>query len=180
MAEYKFFTSGCEVAGASIVSLVESLTTGQDTRLQILKKHGIVPKVGEWYPQQPFLDAFKEIATSIGNHTIFMIGKAIPEKVQFPPIDSVNTALQVIDQAYKMNQRGGDSGEYTLSEFDEKNKTAVMVCRNPYPSEFDRGIITAILRKFRPKGSFKADVILDNTKETRSKGADSCTFNIFW
>jgi len=180
MAEYKFFTSGCEVVGESILSLVNSIATGKDTRLQILKKHGIVPEPGKWYPQQPFLNAFKEIATSIGSHTIFMIGKAIPEKVQFPPIDSLKKALQVIDQAYKMNQRGGDSGEYKLSEFDEKNKTAVMVCRNPYPSEFDRGIITAIVRKFKPAGSFKSDVILDTTKETRSKGAESCTFKIFW
>lgn len=180
MAEYKSFSEDVKVLGGPILGLVTALSTGQDTRLQILKKHGIDPKPDEWYPQQAWLDAFKEIASSIGNHTIFMIGKTIAEKAQFPPIDGIEAALKLHDQAYKMNNKGGDCGEYILKEFDELNKTAVMVCRTPYPSEFDRGLLTAIVRKFRPKGSLKADVTLDTTKETRTNGADSCTFNIAW
>ncbi len=180
MAEYKSFSPDVTVFGEPICGLVTALSTGQDTRLEILRKHGIDPEPDKWYPQQAWLDAFKEIASNIGNHTIFMIGKTIPEKAKFPPIDNIETALKVIDQAYKMNNRGGDVGEYTLKDFDEINKTAVMVCRTPYPSEFDRGLITTIVRKFRPKGSLRADVTLDTTKETRSKGADSCTFNIAW
>ena len=180
MAEYKSFQEGITVNGEAILGLVTALSTGQDTRLQILKKHGINPEPGKWYSQQAWLDAFKEIASDIGNHTVFMIGKTIPEKAKFPPIDNIETALKVIDQAYKMNNKGGDVGEYTLKNFDEINKTAVMVCRTPYPSEFDRGLFTAIVRKFRPAGSLKADVTLDTSKETRSKGADSCTFNIAW
>lgn len=180
MAEYKSFSKDAIVSGDPVTGLVTALSTGQDTRLQILKKHGIDPKPGEWYPQQAWLDAFKEIASNIGNHTVFMIGKTIAEKAEFPPIDGIETALNVFDQAYKMNNKGGECGEYTLTKFDGANKTAVMVCRTPYPSEFDRGLLTAIVRKFRPQGSLKADVTLDTSKETRTKGAESCTFNIAW
>lgn len=180
MAEYKSFSGGTTVNAEPITGLVTALSTGQENRLQILKKHGIDPEPGKWYPQQPFLDAFKEIASNIGKHTVFMIGKAMPEKAKFPPIDNIKTALSIIDQAYRMNVKGGDIGEYKVTQFDEVNKTAVMVCRTPYPSEFDRGIITAIVRKFRPTGSFKSDVILDTSKETRSNGAESCTYNIAW
>jgi hypothetical protein len=180
MAEYKSFSQDAITNGKPILGLVTALSTGQDTRLQILKKHGIDPEPDKWYSQQAWLSAFEEIASNIGNHTIFMIGKTVAENGAWPPIDNIKTALELFDQAYKMNNKGGDCGEYTLTKFDEANKTAVMVCRTPYPSEFDRGLLTALVRKFRPQGSLKADVTLDTSKETRIKGAESCTFNIAW
>ena len=180
MAEYKSFQNGVTVNGEAILGVVTALATGQEARLQILRKHGIDPEPGKWYPLQAWLDAFKEIASSIGTNTLFMIGKTIADKAKFPPIDSIETALNVIDKAYKMNNIGGDVGEYVLKEFNARNKTAVLYCRNPYPSEFDRGLITAIVRKFKPIDSFKAEVLLDTTKETRASGGDSCTFKIAW
>ena len=181
MAEYKSFSEGVTVLGEPIIGLVTALSTGQDTRLQILKKHRIDANPDKWYPQQAWLNAFKEISTAIGDHTLFMIGKSIPENAKFPPgINNIEIALKAIDQAYHMNHRGGEIGHYKLIEFDEISKSATMACNNPYPSEFDRGIITSMVRKFRPQGSLKADVTLDTSKETRAKGADSCTFKIAW
>lgn len=58
-------------------------------------------------------------------------------------------------------------------------KKAVMECKNPYPSDFDRGIIITMVRKF----SFKSSNILvelDESKPTRLNGADSCIFLITW
>jgi hypothetical protein len=57
---------------------------------------------------------------------------------------------------------------------------AEMECKNPYPSEFDRGIITAMARKFKPRESLLVSVELDNAKPSRMKGADSCTYKIKW
>jgi hypothetical protein len=54
-----------------------------------------------------------------------------------------------------------------------------MVCHNPYPSDFDQGIIYAVARKFAPKGDFPS-VKLDETAPTRKKGGDSCTFLVTW
>jgi len=180
MAEYKSFQEGIKVNGEAILGLITALPTGQDIRRQILKKHGIDPVPGKLYSQQAWLDAFKEIAGIIGNHTVFIIAKTIAENAKWPSIDNIKTALTLFDQAYKMNNTGGDVGDYKLLKFDEMNKTAVMYCRTPYPSEFDRGLLTAIVRKFRPKNSYKTEVTLDVTKESRTKGADSCTFNIAW
>ena len=84
-----------------------------------------------------------------------MIGKAIPENADFPPeVDNLEKALGPIDVAYPMNHRGGETGHYKLVSYDEEKKEATMVCNNPYPSEFDRGIITTMLRKFKPLDSF--------------------------
>ena len=181
MAQYKAFQEGVEVNGQTILSVVTALSTGQDIRLQILKKHGIDPEPDKWYPQQAWLDAFKEISTVIGEHTLFMIGKAIPENAKFPPeINNLEIALKAIDQAYHMNHKGGEIGHYTLTEFDKKNKSATMECNNPYPSEFDRGIIATMVRKFKPEDSLKTEVVLDTSKETRKKGGESSTYKISW
>jgi hypothetical protein len=181
MAQYVAFDANVEVMGQTIISVVNALPTGQETRLAILKRHKITPQEGVWYKQQAWLDAFKEMATEIGDRTLFAIGKAIPEHAAFPPqIDNLQKALSAIDVAYQMNHRNGAIGKYTLTHFDEKKREATMVCNNPYPSEFDRGIISAMLRRFRPKDSFKYDVVTDVSAKSRLKGDDSCTYRVTW
>jgi len=182
MAQFIPFDSHVEVIGQTVLSVITALPAGQDSRKEILARHGIqVPDASTWYAQKDYLNAFKEIAENVGPHTLFSIGKSIPEDAIFPPqIDSLEKALQSIDIAYNMNHRGGDIGYYKLTHFDAKNKIARFECKNPYPSEFDRGIITTMVRKFRPADSFRDSVVLDTTKPTRLKGADSCSYTITW
>ncbi len=182
MAQFIPFQPGVEVKGQSLLSIVNAIEFGKEVRLAILKKHGIENPVPDgWYSQEKMMNAFKEIADQIGNNTLFAIGKSILENVVFPPqIDDLEKALHSIDMAYQMHHRGGDTGCYKLVKFDSKKREAIMECKNPYPSEFDRGIISAVLRRFKPKDSFKYDVVLDLMKETRLKGAYSCTYWITW
>lgn len=110
---------------------------------------------------------------------MFNVGLAVPENANFPPgIDTLEKGLALIDKAYHMNHRGGDIGYYRLVSFDVAAKKAVFECKNPYPSHFDRGLISAFVRKFGK--SAKASVVLDEAKPSRLKGADSCTYNITW
>ncbi len=181
MAQFIAFDPNVEVNGETILSVVNAIAVGQEGRLAILKKHRINPEDGKWYKQQLWLNAFKEISEELGDHTLFMIGKAIPEHAEFPPqIDNLQKALAAIDMAYHMNHRNGEIGRYTLTEYDDKKRKAVMVCSNPYPSEFDRGIISTMMRRFKPSDSFKYDVTLDTSKETRMNGAESCTYMVQW
>jgi len=181
MAQFVPFQEGVEVNGHTILSVIHAYEAGKEYRTQIMAKHGLEPEPGVWYPQKAWLDAFKEIADEVGQHTLYMIGKAIPEHADFPPdIDNLEKALASLDMAYHMNHRNGEIGHYELVQFDGKKRQAVMVCNNPYPSEFDRGIITTLLRKFKPEDSFRYDVQLDRTKETRLKGGESCTYLVSW
>ncbi|MGB0522416.1 MAG: hypothetical protein ACPGJS_05620 [Flammeovirgaceae bacterium] len=181
MAQFIAFDEEVEVNGRTIYTIVGALEIGKEYREEILAKHGIVPEPDTWHSQQLWLDAFKEIAETIGQNTLFMIGKAIPEHADFPPgINNLEQALKSIDVAYHMNHRNGEIGHYQLTHFDKERKEATMVCNTPYPSEFDRGIITSMLRQFRPANSFRYDVILDISKETRIKGGESCTYKIVW
>lgn len=178
MAQFIAFEENVEVYGQSILAVLKALDAGQEFRQKILAKHGIIVEPEKWLPQQSWLNAFREISETIGQRTLFMIGKAIPEYAEFPP--DINTLEQALNTAYHMNHRNGEIGHYQVASFDEIKKEAIMVCKNPYPSEFDRGIITSLLRQFKPKLSFKYEVILGTSKETRINGGDSCTFRIVW
>ncbi len=182
MAHYIPFEKGVEVKGEAVLSIINALVTGQARRIEILARNGITNlQPGTWYSQENYLNGYKEIGEVMGSATLFMIGSAIPQNAIFPPdIDNLEKALNAIDIAYNMNHRNGDIGYYKVQSFDNENKTAVMECKNPYHSIFDRGLILAMVTRFGPANSKKKDVVLDKTKETRMNGGDSCTYNIYW
>lgn len=124
---------------------------------------------------------------------LFLIGKAIIDNAQFPPINGLEEGLRSIDVAYHLNHRIDGKimfnpengrmtegiGHYSLTEFDGEKKQATMICNNPYPSKFDEGIIAQVVRRFKPKGA-KDKVTRDTTKESRTESSDSCTYTIHW
>ena len=180
MAQFQAFAPGVEVNGETVLSVVAGLGGFEATARQILAENGVVdPQPGKWYRQQAWLDSFKAIATKIGPSALFNIGKAIPDQAQWPPqVTSLETALPSIDMAYHMNHRGGDIGNYGYESTGPTS--ARMVCRNPYPCEFDRGIVTSVARRFKPKDVMIVSVEHDKTAPCRAKGADSCTYLVSW
>ncbi|MFC2103961.1 hypothetical protein ACFLS4_01250 [Bacteroidota bacterium] len=193
MAQFEAINKDVEVNKQTVMSVVEAMDHGKNERLNILLKNGINLDKEEWFNQQKWLDAFKDIAISLGDMNLFMIGKAIIDNAKFPPIKDLEEGLRVIDVAYHMNHRldgevmfDGATGKmiegighYSLTEFNPIDKIAFMVCDNPYPSKFDEGIITQIVRKFKPSGA-RDKVSLDLSKECRLKGGNSCTYKIIW
>ena len=78
MTQFKAFNKDVEVNGETVLSVVAGMGTFKSTALKILKENGIdEPKPGEWYSQQNWLNAFKEISEKIGEHTLHQIGMAI-------------------------------------------------------------------------------------------------------
>ena len=179
MAHFKAFVKGVEVNGETVLSVVNGMGPYKSMGLKILAVHGIKdPKPGDWYPQQAWLDSFKEISDKIGSGTLLSIGKSIPDSANWPPeVDSLEKALASIDVAYHMNHRNGEIGSYRYES--TGHNSAKMVCNNPYPSDFDRGIILATAQKFAPDGVSPV-VKLDDSQPTRKNGADSCTYLVAW
>jgi hypothetical protein len=177
MAQFVAFAPDVEVNGQTVRAIVEGLKPFEMLALRILSTYGIVdPRPDQWYPQQAWLDAFKHISAKIGA-SLYKIGQQIPENAEFPPdIDTVEKALASIDVAYYMNHRGGEIGTYGCEKVDEQR--IKMVCRNPYPCDFDRGIITAMAVRFAPNNNVK--VIHDDSLPCRKKGDDSCTYWVTW
>lgn len=195
MAEFKAFAANIEVNATTVLSFIHSMKRGQEKRLALLEKHGIRPEEGGWYPQQEWLNAFKELNETVGEMNLLLIGMAIVENAEFPPFNSLKEGLEVIDVAYHMNHRdqngqllfNPETGEkaagigcYDLQYYNEEERRAIMYCENPYPSKFDQGIITALCRRLRPDCIKTIDVRPDLEKERRPKGGNSCTFIIKW
>ncbi len=179
MAQFVALQQNVEVNGQTVLSVVNGMGAFEFAAKQLLKKNGIPdPQPDNWYLQQAWLDAFKEIHDKLGANTLFQIGLKIPQSAKFPPeIDDIEKALSAIDIAYHMNHRNGEIGHYNYSKVTAES--AKMVCNNPYPCDFDRGIIAAMAQRFKPTGS---DVMLmhDDTAPCRKKGGDSCTYHIAW
>jgi len=179
MAQFRAYDARVEVNGAAVIALVDGMGAFGNTALAILEDKGIVnPIPGEWYPQQAWLDAFREIANRIGDNTLVQIGRKIPENAIWPPdVDCVEKGLPSIDIAYNMNHRNGNIGNYGYERTGEGS--ARMVCDNPYPCAFDWGIIAAVVDMFKKPGTI-TKVVHDDTQPCRKKGDDSCTYLVTW
>jgi hypothetical protein len=179
MPPFQAYSNSVEVNGQTVLSIVKGMGAFKDSGLATLARHGIKsPSSAGWYSQRQWLAAFEEIAKSIGPRTLFQIGQSIPESAKFPPgINSVEKALGSIDMAYHLNHRGGEIGHYTFKSTGPKS--GVMECRNPYPCDFDRGIIEALVRRFAPPPA-APKVAHDSSKPCRSKQGDCCVFLISW
>jgi hypothetical protein len=103
------------------------------------------------------------------------------EGFDFPPqITDLESALKLVGVAYNMRHRSGNTGYVELRSFDAQAKKAVIEYCNPYPCHFERGIVTACARKFKPKDAHLIDVELDKNKKSRLDGADSSFYVITW
>lgn len=176
MAEFVAFDPGVEVRGVTILSVTMGLG---DTVIPLLEKYSFHPiQEDSWYNQQAWLNTFQELKA--GNFlNMVAIGMNIPDLAVWPPqVTTVHEALGSIDVAYHMNHRNGEIGSYHYTATGER--TGVMVCNTPYPSDFDYGLIYRIVQKFRDQTSTKFTVKRDDTIQNRKTGGDECVYHIDW
>ncbi|WP_437734543.1 hypothetical protein [Sorangium sp. So ce1335] len=191
MAQYVAFRPGVEVRAANLLALFEAPGRAYVPMImKIMIKHGLHQLMAiDWLPMQLWLDAQREIEDTIGEHTLFALGKKAPEVVAWPAgIDSIEAALASIDVAYHLNHRIDGEPMFDLRTGVMKegighyrchargDRSIAVVCDTPYSSELERGLITGTARKFKPA----AEVTLDEAQPTRRRGGDSCTFVVRW
>ena len=196
--QYKAFEPGIDVHGSSIDAIVEAFRLFPSVGLKRMAAHGIgtVNAKGEvsvdrnaWYPQMAWLAAFEGIATNVGTRALFQTGQHVPKHAIFPPtITDIRSGMGALDVAYHMNHRKGGRpmfdpttgqkmtgiGRYGVMDAGDRKITAI--CENPYPCDFDRGVITGIATRFERA----ARVSHDDGAACRKHGADSCTYHITW
>ncbi len=190
---------GIEVNGQTVWAIVDGFTS-KALPSKILVEEGI-GKLGAdgvavlepegWYSQEAWLRAFERISKSVGNNVLFNIGLKIPQNAIFPPwVVDVDTAIKAIDVAYHLNHRKQGKvlfdvetgkmsegiGHYGYERPNPSVQQILCKCPNPYPCDFDRGIITTMARKFAPRSL----VIHVDSEPCRVKGAESCTYSVKW
>ncbi|WP_437529599.1 hypothetical protein WME79_48065 [Sorangium sp. So ce726] len=194
MAQYVSPHPGLEGPGSAFASVTAALRTHGDLGKQVLSTLGVTDLVaGGWYPLQMLLDMLKGVARASGDHTLLAIGKAIVDHAVWPAMPpTIVDALQMIDVAYHMNHRRDgvvmfDPATGVMREgighyrcHPEKHEI-IMVCDTPYPSELDRGVVLGTARRAASRGVRpRVDVVLDESRPSRKRGADSCAYRVTW
>jgi hypothetical protein len=197
--QFRPFEAGIEVNGQTVYSIVDGFGHLKATAVRMLLEEGIgEPGEGDeirllpdgWYSQEAWLRVFERIAARIGSTMLHSIGLAIPRNAIFPAwVHDAHSAVRSIDIAYHINHRKQGMvmydpqtdrmlegiGHYGYTPVDGERKI-ISVCENPYPCDFDRGIITSIVRRFEPM----AFVEHDDTRPCRKNGHDACTYIVTW
>jgi hypothetical protein len=178
MAQFVSFDPNVKVRGESILAYMAALGKAA---ILLLEKHGFVNVRPEaWYPLQSLLDVFKEIYEEdlTAMLDLVHIGMEIPKHVLWPPeIQTVEEALLSINTAYHMNHKDGKIGVYRPRQV--KWREFQIFCQNPYPCDFDYGLLYGIARLYLPPDGH---LIVEHDADTpcRKHGAESCTYSVRW
>ena len=184
------FAPDVEVNGQTVWSVVAAFAFDRRIPSRFLVEQGI-GTLGEdglvqleadgWYSQAAWLRAFQKISEHIGANVLFAIGKRIPENAQFPEwAKDIETGVQSIDVAYHLNHRRHGKpmtegiGHYGFER--GGSRRLLSRCENPYPCDFDLGILTAIARRFE-RTAYVAHV---DEQRCRKHGAEACTYEVTW
>ena len=183
MGQFVAFDDDVEVHGRTITAVVEEALgrfSGeyQERAREALAENGVDdPDPDEWYPQQAWLNTFSVISDDLEPHLLDRLGEQIPTIADWPDgISGVPEGLRSIDEAYQRNHRGGDIGYYRFEPVDDR--TGEVICRNPYPCLFDRGLVRAVAQRYAPVESFV--FIEENGDKCRRQGDHACTYTVYW
>jgi hypothetical protein len=173
--------SDVQVLGQSIMAMIGGMELLKSRAMKILADNGIPQLEPQgWYPMRNALTAIKSIEEKIGPVTMRAVGRKVPEHAKFPPeITTLEQALLSLNMAYQMNHRGQQAGSIGGYRFETAGHGGRMVCDNPYPCNFDHGIIEALCERFRPKDSVWVRVE-HAPLGCRHKGGSDCTYLISW
>ncbi len=178
MAQFIAFDPNVEVSGAVILSFIAAL---EDDARALLREYGITHVTPtSWHHQQTWLDAFRAISEGdLGRlFDLVKVGTQIPRHAHWPPdIQTAEEALQSINEAYHMNHRGGEIGYYKAVPLEGGG--VKMVCENPYPCDFDYGLLYGVAKLYLPK---ETHVIVEHDPDgpCRKDGDDACIYHISW
>lgn len=152
LTDTPFDLSG-KVLGQSLFSIIRNMPSFvQRNLIAILEQQGILKATFDdekWYVFDQFHSFYQTVKEQYGKHTLFDMGKTIPEVAKFPPnLTTLHEALATLNTAYRMNHQEGYLGFYHLICHDPAQKICIMQCYNPYDYHFDKGLLTALGRKF--------------------------------
>lgn len=196
---YEQCEPGIDVNGESLGATVDAFKQYPSIVTKYLVQYGLVKTVGGkaeaidrsgWYPLDKWLACYHAIAKDVGLNSLYTIGKKIPENATFPPhVKDIRSALGSLNIAYHLNHRKNGQPMFDPAtgkmlegignvnvDIKENERRAVVVFDNPYPCEFDRGLVTALANRFEPM----AKTVHDNGAPCRKKGDNTCTYVVSW
>lgn len=177
--------SGAETSGHVVRQVIEGLDDLPDDEAErgraVLADRGFDdPDREAWYSLAAWLDALDAVGAALGDEALTAVGRSVPEGVEWPPdADSAASGFATVNDAYHLNHRGGDVGYYEFVAVDDRERR--VVCANPYPCAFDRGIIEGTLRAFGHEFTYPPMAFVRETGEQcRAEGGAQCEYRVTW
>lgn len=133
-----------------------------------------------WYPLQQWLDVFNDISAEGNRMYMFVsIGMKIVETAVLPPeFDDLpfKKIIEMIDYAYKMNNRGTDIGAYIGEVINERHIKVTITA--PYPDDYNYGILYGFARRYLAGEQFT--VAYDENVLRCDMDGDETVINVTW
>jgi hypothetical protein len=183
------------VGGVSIGAVIDAFQQYPSVVTKYLTQYGLGGKQGQidrtaWYSLDKWLAVYNAIAKEVGVNSLYSIGKKVPENVEFPPnVTDIRSMFGSLNFAFHLNHRKNGELMFDVNtgktldgigsvtcDFAQGEQKLTLRFENPYPCEFDRGLIHAFAMRFEPA----ARVAHDNAAPCRKKGASSCTYHVQW
>lgn len=173
-------TSDAEVIGNSLRALMESMSVMKVEAQRLLRAHGIADaQPGQWYPLLSVIRALDDVRTQVGPRTVRAIGHRVATYALVPTRPLLFTHLIAgSDSIYRSNHRGS----WGLGGYHPMGGTAASArlrCDNPYPCEFDQGLLEGFFERFTPPGSFRLR-LLHEPGGCRDQGGEACLYQLTW
>lgn len=150
-----------EIIGASLRVTLAAFQLPQKAQ-ELLVLHGLPadPEPDQWYPVGAWLRVLRDMEQHYGPQTVYAAGLQVVQLSRWPTnFLTLREVLRSLDQAHRVNVRGKNVGYYRVEELGPRELR--IECLTPVPTEFDRGIITGVTRKFRPDGAVRVQVLLE-------------------
>lgn len=153
MRKYVASTPQAEVIGRALLAYDDALE--YESFKPILAQYDLLEIDPEkWYPQQLTLDIQKAIkGTAGGSNALISIGMKIIDTAVFPPMDSLNAAIEAFASSYPLNFRHQAPDDLIHAHQINDNLIRVINC-SPHSDEMIYGYVYALVRRFAPKGKF--------------------------
>lgn len=196
MAFFISLQPNIEISNNSVWLFLNSIARGREQRTHLLQKYNfpLTNDANTWHDQQKWLNCFKEIHETFGDMHVFLLGISFTKKHNYPREIGIKKALELMNIIYHAHHKKNGKimynrhtkvlldgiGSYDLELFDEENRKAILTSYTPYPNKFEEGILHGILSHFKPDVHQPHSITIDETRPTRAKGGNSCTYLISW
>lgn len=164
-----------QVDGRTVLSVISGMMI-RSVGVELLRREGLSELTPDgWFSQQSWLNVFRAISERLGPDTLYSIGYRIPSSAEFPAdqMKDVATALQSIDIAYHNAHRNGEIGCYEYLPI--VDGTYQVRCNNPYPCDFDLGIVSALVERYRGSQTYSVNHVPGSC---RKLGGAECRYQV--
>jgi hypothetical protein len=179
MSQYEAMNPGVQVSGEAILAFGEGMASFKLMAQRIMEKYGIQnPDPSNWYPQQSYLNAIRDVSDKTGPVAVKSIGRHFLRQSIWPgEVKTIEQAFNTLDVIYHHIHSPGEIGHFQFVE--SGPHSGVIHSDTPYPCEMEFAFFESVLKHFAPAGSTPV-IVHDHCGLCRRNGDLTCTYCVSW